>query len=486
MTQFVSQKHPSDMRKQAVVVGSGPNGLAAAIRLAQSGLAVQVHEAASVPGGGARSGELTLPGFINDLGSAVHPLAVSSPFFSTLPLHDHGLEWVFPPIPLAHPLDDGSAVLLRPGMEDTAQNLDRSDRFAWSSVLRPLVRHWPKLADELLRPLRVPRHPVLLAGFGLDAIQPAASFARHAFRGERARALFAGSSAHSFLPLSAPLSSAYGLMLSASGHAVGWPVPKGGSQSIADALVSLLRSLGGEVVTNSRVASLGTLGSPDLTLCDVTPRQFLGMAGPRLSPSYRHELEKYRYGPGIFKVDWALREPIPWRSKDCLQAGTVHVGGTLAEIAAYEKSVAKGAPLDKPFIILAQPSLFDSTRAPAGQHTAWAYCHVPNGWPHSMLRQIEDQIERFAPGFRDCILARHTASPAEMQRWNENLVGGDINGGAADVTQFVLRPTWRRYRTSLDGVYLCSSSTPPTGGVHGMCGFYAAQWALEWLRSRES
>lgn len=467
------------------MIGSGPNGLAAAIRLAQAGLAVQVYEAASVPGGGARSGELTLPGFTHDLGSAVHTLAVSSPFFSSLPLRDFGLEWVYPPIPLAHPLDDGTAVLLRPGLEETAEHLDRSDRYAWSSVLRPLVRHWPALADELLRPLRLPpHHPILLAGFGLDAIQPAASFARSAFRGERARALFAGSSAHSFLPLGAPLTAAYGLMLSASGHAVGWPIPKGGSQSITNALIGRLRSLGGQLATNSRVASLSEVGTPDLTLCDVTPRQFLAMAGPRLSTSYRHELESYRYGPGVFKVDWALREPIPWRAKDCLQAGTVHLGGTLSEIAAYEKSVWAGAPLEKPFIILAQPSLFDPTRAPAGQHTAWAYCHVPNGWPHSMLNQIENQIERFAPGFRDCILARHTATPAQMQLWNENLVGGDINGGVADATQFFLRPTWRRYSTSLDGVYLCSSSTPPSGGVHGMCGFYAAQWALKWLRAR--
>ncbi len=471
------------MNKRAVVIGSGPNGLAAGVRLAQAGLSVAVHEAASIPGGGTRSGELTLPGFIHDLGSAVHPLAVSSPFFSTLPLREHGLQWIFPPVPLAHPLDDGTAVLLRRNMEETARNLDRPDRSAWSTVLRPLVRHWPTLAGELLRPLRLPHHPVLLAGFGLDAIQPAGRFARNVFRGERARALFAGSSAHSFLPLDAALSAAYGLMLSASGHAVGWPVPRGGSQSIANALIGLLRSLGGRLETGSRIASLDSLNAPDLTLCDITPRQFLAIAGRQLPTAYRKQLERYRYGPGIFKVDWALREPIPWKSKDCLQAGTVHVGGTLAEIAAYERSVCEGKPLDKPFIILAQSSLFDPTRAPAGQHTAWAYCHVPNGWPISMLNGIENQIERFAPGFRDCILARHTSSPAQLQQLNENLVGGDINGGAADLIQFVLRPTWRRYQTPLDGVYLCSSSTPPSGGVHGMCGFYAAQWALKWLHS---
>ncbi len=464
------------------MVGSGPNGLAAAIHLAQAGLAVEVYEAAETLGGGTRSAEITLPGFTHDLGSAVHPLGISSPFFSTLPLAAAGLEWIQPPVPLAHPLDDGTAVLLRRDLAETAGQFDSETRSTWKNIFRPLVENWSGLVDELLRPLRIPhRHPFLMAGFGAGAVQPATLFARTWFRDDRARALFAGNAAHSFLKLEAPLSSAYGLMLAAAGHAVGWPIPKGGAQSIANALSNVLESLSGRIRTKTHIDSLSQLGRPDLILCDVSPSQLLSLSDNQLPKTYRRLLQNYRYGPGAFKVDWALSEPIPWRAKQCLEAGTVHVGGTLDEITEYERSVANGRPTDRPFILLAQPSLFDPSRAPDGKQTVWAYCHVPNAWPESMLEKMEAQIERFAPGFTECILARRVHSPAQMEEWDENLIGGDIIGGAGDLLQFVLRPTWRQYSTPIEGVYLCSSSTPPTGGVHGMCGFHAARWALEWL-----
>ncbi len=474
------------MHGRAVVIGSGPNGLSAAIVLAQAGLEVEVREAASFAGGAMRSGELTLPGFLHDLGSAVHPMGVSSPFFATLPLADHGLEWIWPGASLAHPLDDGTAVMLERDVAATTAQFDSADANAYRHLFNPFVTRWGTLKQELLRPMvRVPSHPFLLGRFGVEAVKPATLLAKSSFRTPRPRALFAGSAAHSFLKLESPLSSAFGLMLGTAGHAAGWPIPKGGSQQITNALAGVLRSFGGRIVTDARVETLDELGSPDLTLCDVTPRQFLRIANRQLQGrAFRQLLERYRYGPGVFKVDWALREPIPWRAKECLRAATVHLGGTLEEIAVSERAVWQGKPSDRPFVLLAQPSLFDSTRAPAGQHTAWAYCHVPNGWEGSMLAQIEAQIERFAPGFRDCVLARAVFAPADMQRWDENLVGGDISGGALSLSQFVFRPTWRLYGTPLHGVYLCSSSTPPGGGVHGMCGYNAARRALQWLKAR--
>ena len=470
------------MGTRAVVVGSGPNGLSAAIVLAAAGVEVEVREANEFPGGGARSAELTLPGFLHDTCSAIHPMAAGSPFFTKLPLAAHGLDWIFPPAELAHPLDDGTAVLMRRGVAETAAQFG-SDREAYRRLFDPIVRDWGKLLPEVLRPLRIPTHPFMLARFGLYAIQPAAVLARNTFRGERAQALFAGIGAHSILKLEAPISASFGLMLGGAGHAVGWPLPRGGAQQITNALLGVLRSLGGRVITGSRVTRLSDLGGPDLTMCDVTPRQFLRMADLRGHRAFEHRLEEYRYGPGVFKVDWALREPIPWKAKDCLRAGTVHLGGTLEEIAESERRAWAGKPPEKPFVLLAQPSLFDKTRAPAGRHTAWAYCHVPNGWPHSALPQIEAQIERFAPGFRECVLARAVQGPAELEQKNENLMGGDINGGAADAKQFVLRPTWQTYSTPLAGVYLCSSSTPPGGGVHGMCGYNAARRALRHLKA---
>jgi phytoene dehydrogenase-like protein len=473
------------MKHTAAVIGSGPNGLAGALVLAQAGLEVEVREAASVVGGGARSGEITLPGFMHDLGSAVHPMAIASPFFSKLALHAYGLNWIWSPAALAHPLDDGTTMLLERSIEDTAQQFS-SDSKAYRKIFNRLTKNWRDLAVQILGPLRLPKHPFSLARFGLQAIQPATYLARGSFRNSRTRAFFAGLAAHSILKLEAPLSAAFGLIMGASGHAVGWPIPVGGAQRISDALSSLLVSLGGHIVTGSRVGSLDELACRDTILCDVTPRQFLTLAGSRLPPAFHRLLERYQYGPGVFKVDWALREPIPWRAKDCLRAATVHLGGSLEEIAASERAAWEGRPPDKPFVLLVQPSLFDPSRAPAGQHTAWAYCHVPNGWPNSALAQIEAQVERFAPGFRECILARSTHTPEQMQLLNENLIGGDITGGASNLKQFFLRPTWRRYGTPLEGVYLCSSSTPPGGGVHGMCGYYAAQWALASLKGKRS
>jgi len=471
------------MKPTAIVIGSGPNGLAGAITLAQAGFDVEVREASEQPGGGARSGELTLPGFIHDLGSAVHPLAVGSPFFSGLPLHDHGLNWIWPSAQLAHPLDDGSAVTLEFDISQTTAQL-HDDGPAYRKLFEPLVERWPALARDVLRPLSLPQHPLLLAQFGLRAVQPCTVVAKSLFRTERARALFAGICAHSTLKLEAPLSAAFGMILGAAGHAVGWPIPQGGAQRISDALIGLLQSLGSRVVTAAPVHALRQIRGYDLTLCDVTPRQFLLLAEGELRRPFRQLLEQYKYGPGVCKVDWALREPIPWRAKECSRSATVHLGGTLEEIAASERAANEGRDPEHPFVLLAQPTLFDPTRAPAGMHTAWAYCHVPNGWTGSALSQIEAQIERFAPGFRECVLARTVRGPGDMQCWNSNLIGGDINGGIPNIKQFALRPTWRRYGTPLKGVYFCSSSTPPGGGVHGMCGYWAAQWALRYFKAK--
>lgn len=473
------------MKRNAIVVGSGPNGLAAAIVLARAGLEVEVHETAPIAGGAARSGELTLPGFVHDLGSAVHPMALSSPFFSTLPLRDHGLDWIHSPAPLAHPLDDGTAVMLERDVRATAAELG-GDASGYRKLFEPLVNRWPALMDEILRPLGLPSRPFLLAQFGLRAIQPATVLARTWFQNPRSRALFAGLSAHSNLKLEAPLSSAFGFIMGGSAHAVGWPIPRGGAQYIPDALSSILRSVRGKIVTESHVEALEQFGRHDLVLCDVSPRQFITLAGRRLPSPFRQLLERYRYGPGVYKVDWALREPIPWKARDCMRAATIHLGGSLEEIAASERDAWEGRAPENPFMLLAQPSLFDPTRAPAGRHTAWAYCHVPNGWSESALAQMEAQIERFAPGFGECILARAAKDPEQMQAWNENLIGGDIVGGAMTPKQFFLRPTWRRYGTPLKGVYLCSSSTPPGGSVHGMCGYWAAKWALDSLRHERS
>ena len=462
----------------AIIIGSGPNGLAAAIALARAGRSVLVCEAEQTVGGGARSAELTLPGFTHDVCSAAHPLAAGSPFLRSLPLDQYGLEFIYPPVSLAHPFDDGTAALLERSVAATGETLG-VDGMAYRRLMKPLVADWALLAPALLGPPRLPRHPLALARFGLKALRSARGLAASRFAGERARGFFAGLAAHSFLPLERLATAAFGLVLGITGHAVGWPVARGGSQSIANALAAYLRSLGGEIVTGRRVASVDDLPSARAILCDVTPRQLLRLAGHRLPPNYRRRLERYRYGPAAYKVDWALNEPVPWKAEGCSRAGIVHLGGTLAEISAAESAPWKGEQADKPFVLVAQSSLFDPTRAPAGKHTLWAYCHVPNGSTFDMTERIEKQIERFAPGFRDCVLARGVMPPAALERHNANLVGGDINGGAQDLRQLFARPTRRLYSTPARGLYLCSSSTPPGGGVHGMCGYFAARAVLQ-------
>ncbi|HEY3550816.1 MAG TPA: NAD(P)/FAD-dependent oxidoreductase [Gaiellaceae bacterium] len=466
----------------AVVVGAGPNGLAAAIVLAREGLSVRVVEAAHSVGGGARSAELTLPGFVHDICSAIHPLGIASPLFRTLPLAEHGLDWVESPAPLAHPFDDGTAALLERSREAAASTLG-DDAERWRRLFAPLARDAEPLLEDVLAPLHLPAHPVALARFGARAAPPATTLARLSLRGAKARGLFAGLAAHSMLPLGRPPSAAFGLMLGLLGHAVGWPFPSGGSQRLSDALASYLRSLGGEIETGHRVESLAELGGARAILLDVTPRGLLELAGDRLPARYRGRLERYRYGPGVFKLDWALDWPIPWRAEECTRAATVHLGATLEEIAASEAAPGRGELAERPYVLLAQQSLFDPTRAPAGRHTAWAYCHVPNGSTVDMTARIERQVERFAPGFRRRILARSALGPAALERHNPNYVGGDINGGAATLSQLFTRPVARisPYSTPLPGVFLCSSSTPPGGGVHGMCGYHAAQAALRFL-----
>jgi phytoene dehydrogenase-like protein len=463
----------------AVVVGAGPNGLAAAITLAKAGRSVLVREARSTPGGGVRSEALTLPGYVHDVCSAIHPLGAASPLFRRLPLTAHDLAWVHPPVPLAHPLDDGTAVLLERSTSRTAAGLGR-DGAAWQRLMDPFVSRWQQLSVDILAPLRPPKHPLLLARFGMLAIQPSAVLARLAFREARARALFTGMAGHATLPLTHPPSAAFGLVLGIAGHAVGWPMPRGGAQRITDALVSYLRSLGGEIETAAPVSSVDDLPAHQAALLDVTPRQVLGMAGQRLTAEYRRELERFQYGLGTFKVDWALDGPIPWRAPEVAQAGTVHLGGTIEEIEAARKTEWAGRPAEQPLVLLSQPTLFDPTRAPEGKQIAWGYCHVPNGSTEDMTDHIEAQVERFAPGFRNRIIARHTLSPSDFERHNPNLIGGDINGGEATLRQLFFRPALRPvpYATSDPSIFLCSSSTPPGGGVHGMCGFHAARAAL--------
>ncbi len=467
--------------RRAVVIGAGPNGLAAAIVLAQAGFQVEVFEAEAQPGGGARTLPLTLPGFLHDFGSAVHPMALASPFFSTLPLGDYGLEWIQPSAPVAHPLDDGSAVVLERDLSD-AQSVFGQDGKQWRRLVAPFAEHWSELAPEVLRPVSLfPRHPFLLARLGLLGFPSANSIAHIWFRNPRTKALFAGLAAHSVLSLEEPLTSAFAIIFAATAHAVGWPIPRGGAQSITNALCAHLAKLGGQVHTSSRMEDLREPGRFDLALCDVTPRQLLRIAGDRLSPAYRRQLERYRYGPGVFKVDYALSSPIPWKASECLRSATVHLGGTLEEIVVSEDAMRHDRHAERPFVLLAQPTLFDASRAPKGKHIAWAYCHVPNGSDFDMLPRLEAQIERFAPGFRDCVLERRVFSPAALQAMDANLIGGDIGGGLANLQQFLFRPTMRQYATSARDIYICSSSTPPGGGVHGMCGYNAAKLALQRL-----
>ena len=467
---------------RAIVVGSGPNGLAAAITLAQAGLDVTVFEAEDTVGGGCRSAQLTLPGFTHDVCSAIHPMAVASPFFNSLPLARHGLTWIQPSVPFVHPLDGGGAAALERSLETTATSFGKDGR-AYRAIFGPLVEDCDTLLDALLVPLVPPRHPITMARFGLTAIRSVAGLARARFHGEPARALFAGIGAHSLLPLDATASASFALVLGMAGHAFGWPLPRGGAQSLTDALAAHLASLGGSIVTGHRVADHRELDAAGVVMFDVSPRQLVAIAGDRLPSGYRSRLLRYRHGPAAFKLDWALSEAIPWSAAECRGAGTVHVGGTLDEIAAGERDVADGRHPERPFVLLAQPSLFDDTRAPAGRHTAWAYCHVPNGSMIDMTDRIEAQVERFAPGFRDLILGRRATTPADLEHHNANYIGGDIVGGANDLWQTIARPTLslNPYAVPIRGWYLCSASTPPGGGVHGMSGFNAARSALHSL-----
>jgi len=462
-------------------VGSGPNGLAAAIRLALAGKSVVVLESAEAPGGGVRSAELTLPGFVHDICSTVYAMVVCSPFLRELPLNQYGLNWAFPLAPLAHPLDDGSAAMLHHSLDETVQSLG-ADGATYRKLVGDLVARWQDLLQDAFAPPGMPKHPFFFAEFGLRAIRPAASLARAHFKTERGRALFAGLAAHSILPLEKLTTSAAALILAVTGHAAGWPFARGGSQQLTAALVKYLESLGGRVITHCTVDSLEQLPPARAVLLDVTPRQLIRMAGAKLPGSYRRSLEHFNYGPGVFKMDWALHQPVPWRAKECAQAGTVHLSGTLDEICESERQPWRGKVSERPFVLFAQASLFDSERAPAGKHTAWGYCHVPNGFAGDLTQTIENQVERFAPGFRDCVAARSMMGPADMERHNPNLIGGDISGGAAYLSQLFLRPTASLYRTPLDGVFLCSSSTPPAPGVHGMCGYFAAEAALKRFR----
>ena len=470
------------MTRNAFVIGAGPNGLAAAIVLAERGLKVEVSEAEPQPGGAARTLELTLPGFLHDFGSAVHPLAAGSPFFCSLPLSKYGLEWIHSPCALAHPFDDGTAITLERDLWDAESSLGEDGK-AWRRLMRPFVEHWSKLSSEVLRPIHVlSQYPWLLARFGLVAFPSAKTLWQVLFRNQRTKALFAGLSAHSLLSLDEPLSAAFGILLGAAAHAVGWPIPRGGAQSITKALCGHLAALGGEIKTSVRVDNLASLPKSDVTLCDVTPFHLVRMASSRLSRAYTERLTRYRYGPGVYKIDYALRCPIPWKAAGCLRAASVHLGGSAEEIADSEATMRHGRHSERPFVLLAQPSLFDPTRAPAERHTAWAYCHVPNGSEFDMRETLEAQIERFAPGFRECILARRVFNPAGLQKMDANLIGGDISGGSMDFRQFLFRPTWRQYATSAKDIYLCSSSTPPGGGVHGMCGYHAARLAVKRMR----
>ncbi|MET0650723.1 MAG: NAD(P)/FAD-dependent oxidoreductase [Pyrinomonadaceae bacterium] len=469
----------SEKRYDAVVVGAGPNGLSAGIELARRGLSVCVLEAKETIGGGARTEELTAPGFLSDVCSAIHPVGVVSPFFKTLPLERWGVEWVYPDVALAHPFDDGDVALLLKSLEQTGETLGEDSR-AYQDLMRPFVARADDFFEETLRPVRVPSHPFFMLRFALTGLRSCMGLAQAKFRGRKARALFAGCCAHSVLPLEKKGTASFGMVLALAAHAINWPCVRGGSIKIIEALAECLKSYGGEIRTGHSVRSMRDIPESRAVLFDLTPRQVVAIAGDELPDRYRKRLSKFRYGPGVFKIDWALDGPIPWKAEGCRRAATVHLGPSIEEIAEGEAAVWRGVHPERPFVLIAQQSLFDSTRAPAGKQTGWAYCHVPHGSDVDMTERIENQIERFAPGFRDLIIARHTINSVQLEQHNPNMIGGDIGGGANNLQQFLARPIARYdpYSTPNRRLYLCSSSTPPGGGVHGMCGHWAANSAL--------
>jgi phytoene dehydrogenase-like protein len=469
------------MTKYATIIGSGPNGFAAAIELARNGYSVTIREAANIIGGGTRTEEITLPGFLHDICSAIHPLALASPFFRSLPLTEHGLELIQPKFSLAHPFDDGTSVVMSNSIDETGESFgNKDDAAAYRKLMKPLVDNWEKLLPDILAPLGIPRHPIPFTRFGWHAMRSAQGLAKNYFQGEKARGFFCGLAAHSMVSLTEIFTASFGLVLGITGHAVGWAIPRGGSKKITDALASYLKTLGGEIIAGSPVESIDEVLAPNkLVICDLVPQVLLKIAGDRLPESFCRKLRKYRNGAGVFKIDWALDGQIPWKAKECALAGTVHLGATMEEFVESEHNANNGKHSEKPFVLIAQQSHFDPTRAPQGKHTGWAYCHIPNNSTFDMTERIENQIERFAPGFRELILARTLTSPQALERHNPNMVGGNISGGATDIRQLFLRPTRWLYSTPLKNLYLCSSATPPGGGVHGMCGYYAAKTALK-------
>ena len=462
----------------AVVVGSGPNGLCAAITLTQAGLNVAVIESANTIGGGARTTELTLAGFQHDVCSAIHPMGISSPYLQSLDLKVHGLEWIHPSAPLAHPFDDRPAALLEKSVDATAATLG-IDGTAWAKWMRPWIERWPGLCEDALAPLGIPKHPLWMASFGAQAFRAADMLAIGKFEDTAARALFAGLAGHSVMPLDMIPSAAIGVMLGIAAHAVGWPMPKGGSGALSQALANHFTAMGGTIQTGNCITRLDEVPTAGPILFEVAPARLVDIAGDQLPLNYRKKLQQFHHGPGVFKLDFALSDPIPWSDPSVARAGTVHLGGTLEELVASERACWDGSHSENPFVLVAQQSLFDASRAPQGKHTGWAYCHVPNGSTTDMTDTIEAQIERFAPGFKDTILAKHAMHSVDFETYNPNYIGGDVNGGAPTINQLFTRPTMTTYRTPNKRLYLCSASTPPGGGIHGMCGHHAAKAAIK-------